>query len=196
MAGNILTTKFRVSFPQVFAAKAFDEKQEAKFSVMAIFPKGADLKNLEVACKEAIVAKWGEDKKKWPANLRSPFRKHEEKAPEDDAGNRVYPPGMEAGGIFMSFSSKNKPQVVNEKVEDIITESEFYAGCYARATVRAYTYGGPPTKFTPGVAFGLQNIQKLADGDPLGSRTRAQDDFQAVAGAGDDEASADSLFGT
>jgi hypothetical protein len=198
--GNILTPKFRVSYPNVFKpGKAFQEGQEPKYSVVAVFPKGADLSALKKAAEEAMVEKWGADKKKWPKELRSPFRKHEERAIEDEAtGKQIFPDGMEAGGIFINLSSKQKPGLVDQNVQEIIVESDFYAGCYARATVRAYAYGGPGTKFTAGVGFGLQNIQKLADGDPMGSRTRPQDDFVPVAGAASatsDAASADSLFG-
>ena len=32
-----------------------------------------------------------------------------------------------------------------------------------------------------GIAAGLGNIQKLRDGEPLGGRTNAEDDFDAVA---------------
>lgn len=98
---------------------------------------------------------------------------------------------MEEGGTFLNLKSKQKPGLVNEKVEDIIESSEFYAGCFARATVRPYAYDA---KGNCGVAFGLQNIQKMKDGDSLGSKTKAQDDFAPIEGAGTGKGSADSLF--
>ena len=187
---NILTPKFRVSYPNVFRAKKNDLSGKDEFSVVALFPKGSDLRALQAAAKEVTVEKWGADPKKWPKNLRSPFRKHEEKMTETDDGKQVYPSGMEEGGIFMNLKSSQKPGVVDATVQDIIEESEFYAGCYARATVRAYAY---EMKGNSGVSFGLQNIQKVAEGDPLGSRTKAQSDFSAIeSGDGD---SADNLFG-
>lgn len=194
--GNVLTGKFRVSYPNVFKTKKNDLNGKDEYSVVAIFPKGADLSKLQAACKEAAKEKWGD---KIPANLRSPFRKHEERQIENEKGDMIFPAGMEAGGIFINLKSNQRPGVVNERTEDIINESEFYAGCFARATVRPYAYGGPGTKFAPGIAFGLQNIQKMADGEPLGSRTKPQDDFEAIEGAGDTAGSAGgdaaSLFG-
>jgi hypothetical protein len=64
---------------------------------------------------------------------------------------------------------------------DIINEADFYPGCYARATVRPFWYDTAGNK---GVAFGLQNIQKLADGEPLGGRVVASKEFEPVAPAG------------
>lgn len=194
MAGtNTLTPYFRVSYPNVFRAKKNDLNGKDEFSLVAIFPKGEDLSRLKKAAQEVIEAKWGTDKKKWPKNLRSPFRLHDEKAVENDDGSKVYPMGMEEGGIFINMKSSQRPGLVNGKNEDIIDESEFYAGCYARATVRPYTYDN---KGNTGVAFGLQNVQKWKDGDPLGSRTKAQDDFAPIEGA-DDAAGSDSsnIFG-
>ena len=66
---------------------------------------------------------------------------------------------------------------MDSHVQDIIEEKDFYPGCYARATVRAFAYDQAGNR---GVAFGLQNIQKLADGEPLGGRTKPHDDFEPV----------------
>ncbi len=192
---NVLTPKFRLSFPNLFKTKKNELSGKDEYSCMALFGKGADLTALKKAAQEAVIEKWGNDSKKYPANLRSPFRKMEEKQYENDSGQMVYPAGMEAGGFFMNLKSNQRPGIVNEKVEDIINESEIYAGCYARATVRAYAYDN---KGNRGVAFGLQNIQKMGEGDALGSKTKPQDDFEAIAGAGAsmtaEAASADSLF--
>jgi hypothetical protein len=196
--GNSLTVEFRVSYPNVFKTRKNDLNGKEEYSVLALFPKGADIANLKKAAQEAIMERWGTDQKKWPANIRSPFRKHEEKQYEADSGAMVFPAGMEAGGIFMNFKTSQKPGLIDQKKQDIINESEFYPGCWARATVRPYTYGGPGTNFTPGVAFGLRNLQKCREGDALGSKTKPQDDFEAIEGASDASAhapSADSLFG-
>jgi hypothetical protein len=59
-------------------------------------------------------------------------------------------------------------------------KDEFYAGCFARATIRAFAYDKNGNK---GVSFALQNVQKLKNGEPFGSKRKAEDDFEAVAGA-------------
>lgn len=163
MADIVMTPEFRVSFPAVFKPKRQkgDATSEPKYGLTMLFPKGADLSKLKAAAQEAVREKWGD---KPPKNLRSPFR---------DQGEKEYE-GYEEGAVFVSASSKQKPGLVDRQRQDIIDETEFYPGCYARATIRAFAYDNNGNK---GVAFGLNNVQKLRDGDPLGGRTRAQDDF-------------------
>jgi len=59
----------------------------------------------------------------------------------------------------------------------ILDETEVYSGCYGRASVNFFPYSH---KGNRGVACGLNNVQKLADGESLGGRSRAEDDFDAV----------------
>ncbi|MDP3939789.1 MAG: DUF2815 family protein [Deltaproteobacteria bacterium] len=178
MLENVITSPFRVSYPQVFRSKHNDLNGKDEYSVVALFPKGADLSVLQKAANDAIVDKWGADKAKWPKPLRSPFRKHEEK--EKDG---KLPEGMEPGGIFISLRSIQRPGLVDGDRQPVIDETGFYAGCYARAQVRAYAYD---MKGNKGVAFGLQNLQKMADGDPLSGRQKAEDAFEPVAGVAAD----------
>lgn len=169
---NVLTPKFRVSFPYVFRpSKPMQAGAEPKYSITMLFPKGADLSALKKAAVEACEEKWGADKTKWPKNLRNPFR---------DQGEKEFE-GYEAGATFITATSKQKPGLVDANVQDIIEEKDFYPGCFARASVRAFAYDQAGNR---GVAFGLQNVQKLADGDPLGGRSRPSDDFEPVAGEG------------
>lgn len=176
MGKNVVTPKFRVSYPNVFKAKRNDLSGKDEFSIEALFPKGADLSKLKAAAQEAIVAKWGPDKEKWPKNLRSPFRDQAEKAKDVD-GKRILPPACEEGAIFMNLKSSQRPGVVDGNVQDILDESQFYAGCYAIASVNAYAYD---QKGNRGVSFGLGNVQKVADGEPLGNRSKPEQDFAPI----------------
>lgn len=180
---NIITPKFRASYVNAFVPvgatnddgtpKMKDGKQVMEYSLQALFPKDADLSALKAAAKQAAVDKWGTDV---PKNLRSPFRIEKQDGSVPDA--------LEEGGSFMNFKTTKQPGVIDAARQDIIDPVEFYSGCWARASVNAFAYGGPGTKFSPGVAFGLQNLQKLEDGDPLGgTRVKASDEFEAVAGA-------------
>lgn len=178
---NVMTPEFRVSYPAVFKPQVNNLNGKSEFSVTMLFDKKADLAALKNAAKEAIEVKWGKDKAKWPKGLRLPFRDQAEKAKEVD-GKQVLPAGYEEGATFITARSNQRPGVIDRKKDDIIDETEFYAGCYARATLRAYTYDQSGNR---GVSFGLQNLQKLRDGERLGGRTAAQDDFSAVEG-GDD----------
>jgi len=155
---------------------------EPKYSITMLFPKGADLSALKNAATEAATEKWGADKTKWPKNLRIPFRNQSEKEFE----------GYEKDAIFITATSKQRPGLVDTNVQEIIEEKDFYPGCYARATVRAFAYDQAGNR---GVSFGLQNVQKLADGDPLGGRTRPSDDFEPVQDESAPAESAASIFG-
>jgi hypothetical protein len=147
---------------------------------VALFPKGADLSKLKAEAQRAIEEKWGKEKSKWPANMRTPFRDQGERA-KDVEGRKVLPAGYEEGAIYLNLKSSQRPSVVDQSVQDIIDEKDFYPGCWARATVRAYAYDN---KGNRGVAFGLQNIQKTKDDGPLSGKPTAQDDFAPIQGAG------------
>lgn len=171
MSDNVHTPEFRVSFPNVFRPTTPKNAQNAepKYSMAMLFPKGSDLTKLKEAAKAAIVERFGTDQAKWPKNLKSPFR---------DQGDFDYE-GYEAGASMIRATSKQKPGLVDKNVQPIIEESDFYAGCYARATVRAFYYDQAGNK---GVSFGLQNIQKTRDGESLGGRSRPEEEFEAVGG--------------
>lgn len=198
-----ITPTFRVSYPSVFEKRLNKLSGKQEYSVMAIFPKGTDLTELKAAANAAIVEKWGADKAKWPKDpatgaikIRNPFRPHEDRK---DKETGALPEGMEAGGLYLTLrAEKNRPQVVDQKKNEILDPSDFYAGCWARASVTVYAY--QHASGNCGVNFGLNNLQKVKEGDPLGSRTRAQDDFQPVElppgadNGGNGATSADGLF--
>jgi hypothetical protein len=177
MAEKVITPEFRVSFANVFqpAKPMAGATGDPKYGVTMLFPKGCDLSAMKKAAKAAAVEKWGADETKWPKNLRLPFR---------DQGEKEFE-GFVPGAIFVAATSKQKPGLVGPDMQDIIEPRDFYSGCYARASVNAFAYDQAGNR---GVAFGLNNIQKLRDGDPLGGRSRPTDDFEPVAGAGGESA--------
>ena len=81
------------------------------------------------------------------------------------------------GHLYMSVSSKTKPGIVDQNVQAILDSTEVYSGCYARVSVNCFPYSNSGNK---GVSFGLNHVQKLADGDFLGGRSKAEDDFDSV----------------
>lgn len=174
------TPEFRVSFPHVFEKHSGFEGQEPKYSIVMLFPKNVKLSELERAATNAATEKWG-PKAKWPKNFRWPFRDG-----DDDEKSNLQ--GYE-GCIFVSASSKQRPQVVgNKKVDGAFPRiekdtEEFYAGCYARATLIAFAYDKAGNK---GVSFSLQNVQKIRDGEQFSGRKNADDEFDDVEDGSDD----------
>ena len=193
---SVLTPEFRLSYPHLFKPQKNDLNGKMEYSLVAIFKAGADLTPLIKAATDALTEEFGPDKTKWPTPLRSPFRKCKERWKTVE-GKLVIPSGYEEGeAIFMTFkqdSEKGQPQVVDRGVVEIIEPQFIYAGCYCRCSVRPYFYNQKGNK---GVSFGLSNVQKLRDGDPLGmGRTKATDEFSP---AGETEMAAttsEQLFG-
>jgi hypothetical protein len=163
------TPEFRVSFPAIFEPKLNTLSNKEEYSIQMIFDKTADLSQLKKMAKDCVVAKWGS---KIPEKLRSPFRDGDEY--NDTAENQR---AELEGKIFINAKSKQRPGLVDGSLQPILDPSEFYGGCYARATVRAYAYD---QKGNRGVAFGLLNVQKLRDGEPFSGKMKAEDDFSPI----------------
>ena len=146
------------------------EGSEPKYGVSAIIPKtdtttvNAIKAAIEVAKKESV-SKWGG---KVPPNLKTPLRDGDTDRPEDEAY---------AGSYFLNANSRQAPQVVDIRVQPILDQNEVYSGCYGKISVTFYGYN---TNGNRGIAAGLGNIQKLKDGESLGGRSNAAEDFETV----------------
>lgn len=190
---TVLTPEFRANFPNLFEPRAFDKNSQEYYSVIALFKKGEDLSVLKAACKAAVVKKWGEDPKKWPKDIKMPFRDQADKAKDTDDGRRVLPPGYEEGAMFLNLKSKTRPGLVDRNRQEVIDTSKVYSGCVMRAQVTASGYKSGSNH---GVTFYLNHVQLIRDGDPLGGKTRAEDAFTALGDESADvsESSSDDLF--
>lgn len=174
MSKNIITPYFRASYPNLSKPRRNDLSGKDEYSLVALFKKGEDLSALVRAVQECAEEKWGKDKSKWPkgGKIRSPFRDQAERVKDGEL-----PPGHEAGAIFINLRSNRRPGLVDQNREDILNEEDFYGGCYARAAIRPYAY---EVKGNAGVAFGLQHVQKVRDGEPFGNITKPQDEFGVI----------------
>ena len=77
----------------------------------------------------------------------------------------------------MSVNSKQQPQIVDQRVQAVIDRGLFVSGDYFRVSINGYAYEVSGKR---GVSFGLNNVQFLRKGQPLGNVSRAEDDFTAV----------------
>jgi len=184
--GRLLTPTFRVQFPDVFVKRAFEGRPEdtGRYACTALF-SGFEVVN-GVTCMRAPLA-WSErDQAKWSALIKAcddvaiaafkrpmmelgriggyklPFHHGEEKDLE----------GFGPGVVYFTMSAKNRrPGIIARDGVTPITQNgtnEFYAGCYARASVTPFA--NIQRKF---VAIGMNNLQKLADGPRLDNFTSA-----------------------
>ncbi|AGR47409.1 hypothetical protein EMERY_79 [Brevibacillus phage Emery] len=167
---KVVTGKVRFSYAHLFKPTAIDDNQEPKYSVCLLIPKSdketlRKIKTAVDAAKQAGVGTWGG---KIPANLKTPLRDGDEERPDQPEY---------AGHYFLNANSKQKPGIVDKDCSEILDSTEVYSGCYGRASINFYAFNTAGNK---GIACGLNNVQKIADGDFLGGRSRAEDDFDAV----------------
>lgn len=198
MSESIVTLPFRLAFPEVFEPVASSEDStKKKYSITMLFPKdgelipnmpGDGLMELRKLALAAIKEKWGEDKAKWPPDLKALDPKTALSSTGKDGwplrdGDLVEWDGFE-GMAFVRASSQFRPGVVNGKLRPIMSEDDVFGGLICRAQVNAYGYD---TNGSKGVAFGLSNLQILKDdGTSFGGKQRAEDAFSAFGDAGDD----------
>lgn len=166
----------RWSYANVWEAKSINGGAP-KFSVSLIIPK-SDTKTIE-KIKAAIQAAYEEGESKLKGNgktvpalsvLKTPLRDGDLERPDDEAYANSY---------FVNANSGTDPGIVDADRQPIIDHSEVYSGVYGRASINFYAFNSNGNK---GIACGLNNLQKMRDGEPLGGKTRAEDDF-----ADDDE---------
>lgn len=170
MSTKVITGKVRFSYVNIFKSRAFQAGQDAKYSVCLLIPKEdkATIKKIKAAIEEAvqegIASKWGGKK---PANLKLPLRDGDEER-ADEAPEY-------AGMYFLNANSNQKPGIIDRNLNEILDPEEVYSGCWGRASVNFYAFDSNGNR---GVGAGLNNIQKLADGDRLGAaRASAESDF-------------------
>ena len=101
------------------------------------------------------------------SSIRSPLRDGDTERPDD--------PNY-AGCYFINANSRNAPGIVDADCHPILNRDEVYSGCYCRVSISFYAYN---TNGNKGIACGLNNIQKIRDGEPLGGRVSAEMDFSS-----------------
>lgn len=176
---RVVTPEFRVSYPHVFKAQGMKNKPDAKksFSITMLFPKDLDLGPIKEAMKHAKIQAFGEDKAKWPKGLQSPVQ-------DGDAPKHADKEGYEGHWAIKATSSEDqKPGVVDQNVEPILNQADFYPGCFARASLLAYIWDN---EFGQGVGFILDHVQKMREGKSFGGKPPVDQVFAPV-GTGDEE---------
>ena len=161
----------RWSYANVWQPKAIDGGAP-KYSVSLIIPK-YDTKTIEKV-RAAIQAAYEEGQSKLKGNgktvpqlkaLKTPLRDGDLERPDDEAYANSY---------FINANSASAPGIVDANCQPIIDTSEVYSGVYGRASINFYAFNSNGNK---GIACGLNNLQKIRDGESLGGKSRAEDDF-------------------
>ncbi|WP_230268076.1 DUF2815 family protein [Allobaculum fili] len=163
--------KTRWSYANILEPKSINGS-EPKYSVSLIIPK-ADTKTVD-AIQKAIRAAYDEGLSKLKGNgksapafetLKKPLRDGDLERPGDEAYANSY---------FINANSARRPQVVDRNLEPIADPDEAYSGCYGPVTVNFYAFN---TSGNKGIAAGLGNLLKWADGERLDGSSTATTDF-------------------
>ena len=150
-----------------------------KYSVSLIIPKSDSLTVQKI--RDAIQAAYEKDENKLRGSnrtvpkledIRTPLRDGDREKPDDPAYRNAW---------FLNASSESKPGIVDANLQEIVDPSELYSGIIGRASINFFGYNVNGNR---GIGCGLKNLKKLKDGTPLGSYSRAEDDF---AGLDDEE---------
>ena len=143
-----------------------------KYSVSLIIPKSDTVTVTKI--KAAIEAAYQEGQGKLKGNGRSvpplaaikiPLRDGDVERPDDP----TY-----AGAYFINANSPTAPGIVDIDCNPVLTRSEVYSGVYGRASINLYAFNSNGNK---GIACGLNNLQLVRPGEPLGGKASAESDF-------------------
>lgn len=179
-------TTTRLSFPQLFRAKAFQKDQEPTFSACFILDKAKDAKQI-AGVKEAMAAvakeKWGD---KVPKGVKLCLRAGDEPGKEDVDG---YGPEV----MFISASSRKKIPVVNRDLTPLgEDDGKPYAGCFVNASLRLWAQDN---EYGKRINAQLRAVQFVKDGEAFGEApVDVEEEFEAME-AEDDSGDNGSLLG-
>lgn len=143
-----------------------------KYSVSLIIPKSDTVTVNKI--KAAIQAAYeeGESKLKGSSKvcppldaIKTPLRDGDKERPGDEAYANSY---------FINANSATAPGIVDADRQPILDRSEVYSGVYGRASINLYAFNSNGNR---GIACGLNNLQKIRDGEPLGGKASAESDF-------------------
>lgn len=183
------TNPARISYAKIFKPEKNDLSGKEEYSCMVLVPK-ADTKTvsaLKNAIKTAIKGRFGD---KQPKGIRIPLRDG------DKSGDGGVPSGAEAGQApygdhyFINCKNTRPPTIVDQKRRDILDPNQIVSGDYVRVSVNAFGYDNK----SKGVSFGLNAVQLVRKGDPLGSSFNAQNAFDDLPEQEEVKESSDDIF--
>lgn len=163
-----------MSYLNVSEPRSSFEGGRPKYSVSAIIPKSdtVTVEKIRTAIRAAYEA--GIDRLRDPdgtvpvlKDLKLPLRDGDIERPQNAAYRDSW---------FLNAACTVRPGAVDAGLRPITDTAQLYSGIIGRVSITFYAFNFNGTR---GIAAGLNNIQKLADGRPLGARSRPEDDFTA-----------------
>lgn len=166
---KVITGKVRFCYTNVFEPTAMNEGDTPKYNICVLIPKDDETTIAKInaainAAKEVGKAKIADKNGRIPTNLKLPLRDGDVERPDDPTFEGMY---------FINANSMRKPSIVDRDLNPIMSKDEFYSGCYGRASISFYAFNVS----SKGIAAGLNNLQKLEDGEMLAGGSTAEEDF-------------------
>lgn len=174
---HIVLRNVRLSYTHLDKPYAQQPGQDPKYSCTVLVPKNPATNRQMIdaaiaAATQRAIEKYG---KAFPAAPKVSVHDGDGVRPSDGQ-----PFGDECKGCWV-FTASNKSPVtaVDLNLQPILDATQIYSGMYAHVGVTFFGYNAPQNK---GIGVALDNVMKIADGEPLGgSRASAEDDFGAMA---------------
>ncbi len=163
---TLVTHEFTGSYVHVLEPKE-NQSGVLKYSIAMVFDKDENLDEMKAAAKNACINKWGADEKKWPKNLRSPFRNGNDKETPDE---------LYTDKVFVNANSSvdRKPGIVDQNLKPVMDADLIYPGARYRAQVNMFAYDNAGNR---GVGCGLNHLMFVKHGDRIGGGQSAESAF-------------------
>ena len=170
MANNTVPTRFttgkaRLTYAFLWtprnSSEDDDDQKGKKYSTCILIPKTDQqtIQRFNAAFQQAVAL--GQQKGYWgtslPSNFKFPLRDGDAECAEKG--------GEYAGHWFLNASAVRRPQIVDINCNDIWEEGDVYSGCYARVCINLFPFSQRGNR---GIGCGLEAVQKICDGEPLG----------------------------
>ena len=186
--GKAVIGEVRFCYVHVWEKQNISGKEgDEKYSCCCMFTKNEKkiIEQIKQAIKEALKRGARQYGEKWLKQATE----NKENIVKD--GNEKFPDNPEfADMYFINAYAKTAPGVVDRKRQPILDKDEFYSGCYGYVSITIYPFNNPTNK---GISVGLNHVMKTKDGEFLGGRSSAEDDFSDI-DLGDEDDDLSDLF--
>lgn len=169
---SIITGLVRFSYVHIFEKTSFED-QKPTYSISLLIPK-KDLdtvKKIKKGISKTIndnLTTFKVDSEAAALRIKkfwTPLRDGDDEKEEDSAYEGHY--------FITAKAHTRRPGIVDKNLKSIIDPEEVYSGCYGRADISFFAYN---TSGSKGIGCSLENVQKVKDGEILGSSGRKPED--------------------
>ena len=166
---SVVLAEVTVLYPHVFEphlAKGSGSDAKATYQLTVLLPAEYDCSGLERLALAVATKAFGANAAAMlqAGAIKSPFRRQAEKALQGKDGYSTDP-----NARYVNAKSERQPGVMDQRVQPLLDPSKIYGGCVCNVQLNCFAWNHPTGG--KGLSFGLQNVQLVRDGKPLGGGT-------------------------